>query len=95
MSALLLRKNKYYKHEQLCRLVGNVSKSCCDRENEETVATTYLCGNVRGKVVLYLRGIASDDPVLTEVVVPGTPKDTSGPSVHIYRKKCSGKGSPR
>jgi hypothetical protein len=35
--ALLLRGEKYYKHEQLCKLNGPITKSCCDDKGEFTI----------------------------------------------------------
>jgi hypothetical protein len=53
--ALLLRETKFYSHESLCRITGQVKKSCCDAKNEQTIAANYSCGKYGGRVILHLR----------------------------------------
>ena len=81
--ALLLRGNKFYSHESLCRMNGRVAKSCCDGENERTIAADYSCGRYRGRVLFHLRPFAGG-----VMLVESYENAASGPVVKIYRKKC-------
>jgi len=82
--ALLLRGNKFYSHESLCRITGQVKKSCCDGHNERTIAANYSCGEYKGRVLLYIRNSGSDAMLIESYENPA-----SGPVLKIYRKKCS------
>jgi hypothetical protein len=83
--ALLLRGDKFYSHESLCRIVGRITRGCCDDKDEETLATTYSCGRYRGRVVFALRR-ANNVTTLIEVIPDNA---ASGPIVKVYQKKCS------
>jgi hypothetical protein len=82
--ALLLRGNKFYSHESLCRITGQVKKSCCDDDNERTIAANYSCGGYKGRVLLYVRNSESE-----AMLVKSYENAASGPVLKIYRKKCS------
>jgi hypothetical protein len=53
---LLLRGDRFYSHESLCHIRDRLAQSCCNGENERTVAVNYSCGaRHAGRVTLYLR----------------------------------------
>ena len=82
--ALLLHGDKYYSHESLCRATGRIIKSCCDTNDTITIATGYVCGRYRSKVVFFLQRFKGDQ-MLIEVVPENA---SSGPIVKTYKKKC-------
>jgi hypothetical protein len=81
--ALLLRRNKFYSQESLCRFSGRITKSCCDDHDDQTFAANYSCGRYRGRVILALRRIGGRI-TLIEVFESAA----SGPTVTLYSRKC-------
>ena len=81
--ALLLRADKMYSQEALCKITGHVVNSCCDYDGEQTVAANYSCGGHKQRVILSLkrfeRGVT-----LVEIYE----NSASGPSVKTYSRKC-------
>ena len=53
--ALLLRADKMYSQEALCKITGHVVNSCCDYNGERTVAANYSCGGHKQRVILSLK----------------------------------------
>jgi len=80
---LLLRGNKFYSHESLCRITGQVKKSCCNVENEQTIAANYSCGKYTGRVLLHLSRSKGE-----VILIESYENAASGPVLRIYRKKC-------
>jgi hypothetical protein len=82
--ALLLHGDKFYSHESLCRLSGQIKKSCCDGEGKQTIASNYSCGSYTGRVLLHLRRSRGE-----VMLIESYENAASGPVVKIYRRKCS------
>jgi hypothetical protein len=80
---LLLRGDKFYSHESLCRITGQVKRSCCNVENEQTIGANYSCGKHRGRVLLHLRHSRGE-----VMLIESYENTASGPVVNVYRKKC-------
>jgi hypothetical protein len=81
--ALLLRGTKYYAHESICRITGQIRKGCCDHDNQMTVAANFACGRARGRVLLFLERDGQNISLLESFE-----NASSGPSVRVYRRKC-------
>jgi hypothetical protein len=87
---LLLRRDKMYSLESLCRTTGKVTKSCCDWKDRWTVAVNYLCaGEGEGvkwsklRIIFHLRPVTNG-----QVLIKSWENAASGPTVTVYQKRC-------